>query len=73
MQRLAPDPGDADTLEDVGHFFRYLGGVKFSRAWGAKEPADAPGHAQLLAVSSRYGLTFFSDLTGECPGCSTSF
>lgn len=52
---------DAETVEDVGYFFKHVGGVRFS-------PSDieaAEGNASVVAASSRYGITIFSDMRGN--------
>lgn len=44
------------------YFFKFLGGLSFIKP---DQPIEAPGSSRLLAVSSKYGITAFSDLTGE--------
>lgn len=61
MLPFAPEDAEAETLEDVGFFFRFLGGVQLA---SHEEPFEAPGDARLLACSSKYGLTFFGDGAG---------
>ena len=52
----------AEEVEDVGYYFKYLGGVQLPNAG---QPLDAPGSARLLVVSNIYGITVLSDLYGE--------
>ncbi|GAX83523.1 hypothetical protein CEUSTIGMA_g10948.t1 [Chlamydomonas eustigma] len=50
---LSPEP--ADTVEDVGFYFKFLGGVQFV----GHETLAITGHARVVQVASRYGLLFF--------------
>ena len=59
---LQPDVSVGEVVEDIVYLFRYLGGIKFSEI---EDPLDAPGSARLVATSNKFGLTFFSDLSGE--------
>ncbi len=59
---LNPPVVDGLVVEDVGFFFRYLGGVQFH---SVSQPLDAPGSARVVAISNKFGLTFYSDLYGE--------
>ncbi len=52
----------ADTLEDVGFFFSFLGGLQFRQH---QTSIKAAGHSRLLVSSSKYGIVFFSDLSGN--------
>ncbi|KAF5838366.1 hypothetical protein DUNSADRAFT_2976 [Dunaliella salina] len=55
----ASEAGAEDS--DADYFFRPLGGVSFTKP---SKPLDAPGPCALVTASSRYGLVFFSDLSG---------
>ncbi|KXZ47877.1 hypothetical protein GPECTOR_32g490 [Gonium pectorale] len=50
-----------DQAEDVGYYFKYLGGIAFS---ARDAPLEAPGAVEVVAASSKHGLAFFSDLSG---------
>jgi hypothetical protein len=55
---------EAESVEDVGFFFRYVGGVKFRCV---DEPITAPGYAHCVAVSNQFGVVAYSDLEGARP------
>ena len=63
---LDPPVVDGLVVEDVGFLFRYLGGVQFHTV---SQPLDAPGSARVVATSNNFGLTFYSDLSGEAHCC----
>jgi hypothetical protein len=51
----------ADTVEDVGFFFKFLGGVQFV---GHKN-LETTGHSRVLQVAPQYGLFFFVNGSGR--------
>jgi hypothetical protein len=60
----AVEVAHADSVEDVGFFFKYLGGVRFGEASG-----PFPGSCATVAAATRFGLVVFSDLQGASAAC----
>ncbi len=58
---LHPSLEAAETVEDVGFYFRYLGGVQF----GESAMSGERGHARRLAASSKFGVTIWCTAEGE--------
>ncbi len=58
---LVPVVEELDQAEDVGFYFKFLGGVTFANLPAAM---PAPGSTAMVAASSKHGLVFFSDLSG---------
>ncbi len=61
MAGVAPQVEALDEAEDVGFYFKYCGGLSFAKL---DEPLQAPGSTATVAVACKYGLVFFSDLSG---------
>lgn len=61
MAGVAPQVEALDEAEDVGFYFKYYGGLSFAKL---DEPLQAPGSTGTVAVACKYGLVFFSDLSG---------
>lgn len=59
---ITATPTDVEQVEDVGYFFRFLGGIRFVDYEGA---SAAKGYTRSLAVSSTYGGVVFADAKGK--------
>ncbi|EFJ44679.1 hypothetical protein VOLCADRAFT_94982 [Volvox carteri f. nagariensis] len=59
--QLQPTVAELDQAEDVGFYFKYIGGITFANLSSALE---APGATSMVTASSKHGLVFFSDLSG---------
>jgi hypothetical protein len=56
----------AESVDDIGYLFKYVGGIKFR---SVEEPVTAAGYAHCVAVSNKYGLVAYSDLEGTPLQC----
>ncbi|GLC33306.1 hypothetical protein PLESTB_000348000 [Pleodorina starrii] len=61
LVELEPAVAELEQAEDVGFYFKYLGGIAFAKLSAALE---APGATEMVTASSKHGVVFFSDLSG---------
>lgn len=61
MTQLEAVEVDIVDTED-GYYFKFLGGLSFTKP---DAPIVAPGNSRCVVASSKYGLTAFTDLSGD--------